>query len=115
MASLTKALVPTMRFLLKACHAPGEAIDEGVEFRIGNGAVDVAVAFGEFAGEVIGADQDFERPAAADLLLQLLRIASSLHCDPGDGAVDVSQIVGRPFSSTSCGRCWRSLTLGGFR
>ena len=35
--------------------------------------------------------------SAADLLLQLLRIASSLHCDPADGAVDVSQIVGRQF------------------
>ena len=79
------------RFLLKACHAPGEAINEGGEFRIGNGAVDVAVAFGEFSGEVIGADQDFERPAAADKARQARHGATAGDCAAAD------QLQGRPY------------------
>ena len=53
------------RFLLKACHAPGEAINEGGEFRIGNGAVDVAVAFGEFIGEVCSTNKNSKIPVLA--------------------------------------------------
>ena len=50
----------------------------------GTDAVDVAVVFGDFAGEVIGADQDFERPAAADKARQARHGAAAGDCAAAD-------------------------------
>src|SRR3954471_10847863 len=43
-----------------------QSIDEALEFGVGKGAVDVSVALGEVAADIIGAEQDFQRPTAAN-------------------------------------------------
>ncbi len=44
----------------------GERVDEVVQFRVGEGPVDVPVALGEVAVDIVGAQQDFQRTAAPD-------------------------------------------------
>src|SRR3546814_15263354 len=52
--------------LVEGRDAPGEGIDKAIEIDVRQCAVDVAVALGELAADVVGPQQHLHRPAAAD-------------------------------------------------
>src|SRR5258708_2093733 len=49
-----------------------EGVDEAVQFGVGKRSVDITVSFRAIAIEVVGAENDFERPAAANQMGQAL-------------------------------------------
>jgi hypothetical protein len=53
-----------------------ERVDETVQIRVPKCPVDVSVSFGGIAVEVIRAENDFERPTAADQMREAFRTAS---------------------------------------
>ena len=51
---------------VEGSNPPRERVDEGVQFRVGKCSVDVSVSLRSVAVEVVRAENDFERAAAAD-------------------------------------------------
>jgi len=81
---IRKALVPTIASFSKPATRLAKRSMKVSSSASGTDAVDVAVVFGDFAGEVIGADQDFERSAAADKARQARHGAAAGDCAAAD-------------------------------
>jgi hypothetical protein len=71
--SIDEALDVDQRDQVEARYPLGERVDELDELDVRDGSVDIAVTLGEFAIEVVPADQDLERPPTTDDARQATR------------------------------------------